>query len=108
MTGIMKKDTVRFYRTEALANAALARFIAANSVVEAQQVTFSDDDYCHDFEFIGMEEREWYGWMCGIKVTTAAGEMVTFASWDEPDEECNGPEEYFNKALGMFVTAMMN
>lgn len=104
----MKKDTIRFYRTEALANAALAKFIAANNIVEAQEVTFSDDDWAHDFEFIGMEEREWYGWMSGIKVKTAAGDMVTFASWDEPYEQVYDSDEYFNRALGMFVTAMMN
>lgn len=102
----MKKDTVRFYRTDALANEALARFIAKNTVVEAKQVTFSDDDWCHDFEFIDMAERDWSGWMCGIKVTTASGEMVVFASWDDSDSD---PEfdEYYNRALGMFVTAMM-
>lgn len=104
----MKKDTIRFYKTEALANAALVRFIAANKVVEAQEVTFSDDDWYHDFEFIGMEQREWYGWMCGIRITTSSGDMVVFASWDEPEEQEYVADGYFNQALGMFVTAMMN
>ncbi|MBD5280391.1 MAG: hypothetical protein HDS35_07600 [Bacteroides sp.] len=111
----MVKDKVYFYPTDRQCHDALALYILNNIIVDARAVTFTQDDYIHEFHYNGMEEREWYGVMCGYRVISDKGEKIIFASWE--DEPENIPEEtsvlhsetekeYVDKAYATFMRCL--
>lgn len=110
----MKRDKVIFFRTDRAANDALAQYIIKTPIIEAREVTFTNDDYCHEFIFSDMPEREWYGVMSGIRVTSRTGEMVVFASWEDGDtssvntsKKINGGYDYgYEYAYNMFIRSL--
>lgn len=87
----MYKKKVIFYRNDRLMNNELSRYIMNHIVTDARMVTFTDDDYLYDFIYEDMEEREWWGVMSGIRVTTTEGDVVIFASWDDGKEKIQEP-----------------
>lgn len=99
----MKMDTVRFYGSEAAANKALVDFINSNHSVEVRSVTFTNDDWLHDFEFIGIPEREWDGIMTGLRVKTESGISIVFASWEDEDLEAESIGYDYPTAFKRFV-----
>lgn len=103
----MKQKTVRFYQTDELANEALANYIKKCPVSEARNVEFSNDDWLYHFEYIDMEEQEWYGWMCGIKVTNTAGDEIIFASWNDPDDEHDKSQDEYERVFSMFIRSLV-
>ena len=104
----MKKDVVKIYRSEKLAAKALSEYIRRNPVIDAREASFSDDDYIHEFEFIGMREREWSGYMDGIRVRAENGYNIIFASWDIDDINDEEEQQYdYDQAFCMFVQSLM-
>ena len=111
----MVKDKVIFYPTDRECHDALALSILNNIIVDARAVTFTQDDYIHEVHYKGMEEREWYGVMCGYRVISDKGEKVIFASWEDepayiPEESSvrsyESEKEYIDKAYAAFMKCL--
>lgn len=110
----MKKATVLFYRSDRQMNDALAKYLSENTLTESRTISFFNDEYIYNFMFIGMAEREWDGWMSGIRTCNERGDVVVFSSWDdgesyeEVDDEISDMEREvgygYDEAFTLFVS----